>query len=429
MGEDGGTLAGPPRRVAITGIGVVSPIGSGVADFWAGAMAGRSAVREITCFDATPFRSRIAAELDDVPLEHWVAPKRARWIDRYSALGIVAGLQALQDAGLSVPLDGLGERTGVYLGSALGGVSYGEAQHRAFLERGMRAVDPSLALSVFGGAASTNLAMELGVHGPNLANANSCASGAIAIGEAFRLIRAGGAELMLAGGAEAPLSPLAFGAFAVIRALSERNEAPQVASRPFDRERDGFVMAEGAGILVLEEWEQAERRGARVYAEIVGYGTTNDAYHMTAPRPDGSQARRCMQLAIADAHLGAEEIGLVSAHASSTVLGDRAEALALDEELGTQRPLIFATKGAHGHALGATPAWETALLALALQRGCAPPTTNFARPDEDVCLALTGPEPCPIQARYGLKNAFGFGGINACLVLAAPPIGAMSGQV
>jgi 3-oxoacyl-[acyl-carrier-protein] synthase II len=226
---------------------------------------------------------------------------------------------------------------------------------------------------------------------------------------------------MLAGGAEAPLSPLAFGAFAVIRALSERNAAPEAASRPFDRERDGFVMAEGAGILVLEEWEAAERRGARVYAEIVGYGTTNDAYHMTAPRPDASQARRCIQLAMADAHLSAEEIGLASAHASSTVLGDRAEARALEEELGTQYPLVFATKGAHGHALGATPAWETALLALALQRGCAPPTTNLEQTDEGVRLALTGPDPCPTEARYGLKNAFGFGGINACLVLGAPP--------
>jgi 3-oxoacyl-[acyl-carrier-protein] synthase II len=280
-------------------------------------------------------------------------------------------------------------------------------------------VDPSLALTVFGGAASTNLAMELGLFGPNIANANSCASGAVAIGEAFRLIRAGGADLMLAGGAEAPLAPLTFGAFAVIRALSERNEEPQRASRPFDRERDGFVMAEGAAMLVLEEWEAARARGARVYAELVGYGTTNDAYHMTAPRPDGAQARRCMQLALADAQLAATEVDLVSAHASSTPVGDRVEAQALRALFGRHHPLVFATKGAHGHALGATPAMETALLALALTYGCAPPSTNLVQPDDGVDLTFTGALPRPARARCGLKTAFGFGGINASLVLVA----------
>ncbi|MPZ15334.1 MAG: beta-ketoacyl-ACP synthase II [Chloroflexi bacterium] len=411
---------GGPRRVAITGIGVASPIGTGVDDFWCGAIAGTSAVREITRFDATPFRSHLAAEMDGLPIAEWLSPKRTRRLDRYSQLALLAGLQALQDAQHAAVPDALRERSGVYLGSALGGIAFAEAQHQAYLDRGARAVDPSLALSVFGGAASTNLAMELGLHGPNVANANSCASGAIAIGEAFRLIRSGGAELMLAGGAEAPLAPLTFGAFAVIRALSERNDDPPAASRPFDRDRDGFVMAEGAALLILEEWGHAHRRGARVYAEIVGYGTTNDAYHMTAPRPDAAQARRCMELALADARISAEEIGMVSAHASATVLGDRAEARALQSLFG-RTPLVFATKGAHGHALGATPAMETALLALALRHGFAPPTTNLVQADEGVELTFTGPRPVPVSARYGLKNAFGFGGINASLVLARHP--------
>lgn len=407
------------RRVAITGIGVVSPIGSGVADFWCGALAGASAVRTISRFDPSPFRSRVAAEVDELEVGDRLTSKRSRRLDRYSLLGMIAAFQAVEDGALEPLPDALRERTGVYLGSALGGVAHAEMQHTRFLTDGPRAVDPSLALAVFGGAAPTNVAMELGLHGPNLSSANSCASGAIAIGEAFRLIRNGHVDAVLAGGVEAPLAPLTFGSFALIRALSERNDDPPRASRPFDRDRDGFVMAEGAAVLLLEEWEQARARGAGVYAEVVGYGTTNDAYHMTQPRPDGAQARRCMSLALEDAGLAPDDVDLVSAHASSTQLGDRAEACALGDLFGSHRPLAFATKGAHGHALGATPAIETALLALALQRGCAPPTTNLVEPDPDLDLPLTGPAPEPIRARYGLKNAFGFGGINACLVLAA----------
>ncbi len=331
--ETAETKGAATRRVAVTGIGVVSPIGTGAAAFWRGALAGISAVRRITRFDPTPFRSRVAAQVDDLDAGAWIEPKRARRLDRYSTFAVVAGLQALRDAGLDgLPAD-LRERAGVYLGSALGGVAHAEAQHEAYLTCGTRGVDPALALSVFGAAPSTNLAMELGLHGPNVANANSCASGAVAIGEAFRLIRAGGADLVLAGGAEAPLAPLSFGSFAMIRALSTRNDEPALASRPFDRDRDGFVMAEGAAVLMLEAWEHARARKARIYAEVVGYGTTNDAYHMTAPRQDGEQVLRCMRLALADAHLRAEDVDLVSAHASATPLGDRAEASALSRLL------------------------------------------------------------------------------------------------
>ena len=410
----------PKRRVMITGLGVVAPIGNGVEAFWQGALGGTSAVRRITRFDASPFRAQIAAEIDAVCLDGWIDPKRAKWLDRYSSLALLAGLQAVRDGGLECVPEALRERAGVYVGSALGGVACAESEHTTFVTRGSERISPSLALSVFGGAASTNLALELGLHGPNAANANSCASGAVAIGEAFRLIRAGGADLMLAGGVETPLAPLTFGAFAAIRALSERNGEPQRASRPFDRARDGFVMAEGAALLLLERAATARRRGARVYAEVLGYGTTNDAYHMTAPRPDGAQARRSIELALADASLPPTAVDLVSAHASATPLGDRAEARALADLFGAHAPLVFATKGMHGHALGATPAMETVLLALALARGWAPPTTNLDQPDPDVDLRLTGTTAVPICARYGIKNAFGFGGINVSLVLGAP---------
>jgi 3-oxoacyl-[acyl-carrier-protein] synthase II len=410
----------PARRVVITGMGVVAPIGSGVEEFWRGALAGTSAVRRVTRFDASPFRSQVAAEIDDLCLDGWIEPKRAKWLDRYSSLGMLAGLQAVRDGGLVAVPEALRERAGVYVGSALGGVACAESEHTAFVTRGAERISPSLALSVFGGAASTNLALELGLHGPNEANANSCASGAVAIGEAFRLIRAGGADLMLAGGVETPLAPLTFGAFAAIRALSERNAEPERASRPFDRARDGFVMAEGAALLLLEEAESAGRRGARIYAEVLGYGTTNDAYHMTAPRPDGAQARRSIELALADADVPSTAIGLVSAHASATPLGDRAEARALADVFEPYAPLVFATKGMHGHALGATPAMETVLLALALARGCAPPSTNLEEPDEEAALRFTGATPLPVRSGYGLKTAFGFGGINVSLVLGAP---------
>jgi len=406
------------RRVAITGIGVVSPIGNSATELWSGALAGRSAVRHITRFDPSPFRSRIAAEIDEIPIVCGASTKRARRLDRFSKLAVAAGLQAWNDAGIRACPGDLRDRIGVSLGSALGGVASAEDEHTDFVHQGVRSVSPSLALSVFGAAGSTNLAMELGLHGPNTTNSNSCASGAVAIGDAMAHIRSGRADIMLAGGVEAPLAPLTFGAFSVIRALSERNDDPEHASRPFDRDRDGFVMAEGAAVLVLEEWDRAAHRGAHVYAELVGYATTNDAYHMTVPRPDGAQARQCMERALVDAHLTVQDVSLVSAHASSTMLGDRAEACALEQLFGDCRPVVFATKGAHGHALGATPAIETAILALALQHQCAPRTVNLGHRDVDCHLSLTD-SATRVSARYALKNAFGFGGINACLVLAA----------
>jgi 3-oxoacyl-[acyl-carrier-protein] synthase II len=408
------------RRVAITGLGPITPIGNGVDGLWDGVRRGESAVRQIARFDPAGFSCRVAAEADFEPLD-FMNPKMARRLDRFSQVALACAQMALLDAGLT-PRDAAARGMGIYTGSALGGIAFAEEQHVVFMQRGIRAVSPMLALSVFGGASSCNIAIELGFNGPSVANANSCASGTIAIGEAARLIREGRAGAMLAGGVEAPLAPLTFGAFDIIKVLSGRNDDPATASRPFDRDRDGFVMAEGGTMLVLEEWEQAERRGARIYAEVRGYATTNDAHHMTAPRPDGAQAARAISEALADAALPPEAIDYVNAHASSTVLNDPVECLAIRHALGphAERVAVSGTKGLHGHALGATGAMETAICALALERGVLPGTANLANLDPACDLDILPPRGRDVQARYLLKNSFGFGGINACLVMGAP---------
>jgi 3-oxoacyl-[acyl-carrier-protein] synthase II len=405
--------------VAITGLGPITPIGNGVDGLWDGVRRGESAVRQIARFDASGFSCRVAAEADFEPLD-FMGPKMARRLDRFSQFALACAQMALLDADLT-PRDGAARGMGIYTGSALGGIAFAEEQHTVFRDRGIRAVSPMLALSVFGGASSCNIAIELGLSGPSVANANSCASGVIAIGEAARLIREGRAGAMLAGGVEAPLAPLTFGAFDIIKVLTGRNDDPATASRPFDRGRDGFVMAEGGTMLVLEEWEQATRRGARIYAEVLGYATTNDAHHMTAPRPDGAQAARAITEALADAGVSSEAVDYVNAHASSTVLNDPVECLAVRRALGphADRVAVSGTKGLHGHALGATGAMETAICALALERGVLPGTANLANRDPACDLDILPPSGRDVQARYLVKNAFGFGGINACLVMGA----------
>ena len=405
------------HRVAITGIGAVTPIGSGAEGLWDGVRAGRSAVRTITRFDPSPFPSRMAAEVDFDPLDHMDA-KRARRLDRFSQFALVSARMALEDAGLA-PADAAAAGAGIYVGSALGGIAFAEGQHEAFVTKGPGAVNPLLALSVFGGAASSNATIELGLTGPSLSNGNSCAAGMIAIGEAARLIRDGRVPVMLAGGAEAPLAPLTFGAFAIIHVQIPRNDDPETASRPFDAGRDGFVIAEGGCILTLESFSHAEARGAPIYAELLGYGTTSDAHHMTAPRPDGAQAARAMSLALADAGIGADEIDYVNAHGSSTVLNDSTECRAIRLALGDRadRISVSGTKGLHAHALGATGAMETAICALALQRGHLPGTANLSDRDPACDLDVIGPGGRDEQATTLLTNAFGFGGINASLAM------------
>jgi 3-oxoacyl-[acyl-carrier-protein] synthase II len=405
------------RRVVITGIGAVTPIGTGVEGLWDGLRARRSAVAEITAFDSTPFKCHIAAQVSDFHPSDHIEERRVRRLDRYSQLTLAAARMAIDDAELDLGKEDP-DRVGAMMGTALGGVARGEAEYANFLTGGVRAVDPSLALSVFAGAASCNIAIEFGITGPNSTNGMSCASGTIAIGDGFRAIRRGDADVMLAGGSEAPLAPLCFGAFAIIRAMSTRNADPSRASRPFDRGRDGFVMAEGAALLVLEERGRALARGAPIYAEVNGYGLTNDAHHMTAPRPDGMQAARAMRLALADAHVAPGEVGYINAHGSSTPLNDPTETSSIKQVFGDHayRLALSGTKGYYGHALGASGAFEAAICALASRRGWLPPTVNLEEPDPACDLDYLAGEGREAEPEYLVSNSFGFGGINASLV-------------
>jgi 3-oxoacyl-[acyl-carrier-protein] synthase II len=406
------------RRVVVTGIGAITPIGITRRTLWDGVRAERSAVRSLTRFDPSIFRSHNAAEVNDfVPGDHLDA-KRVKRLDRFGQFSVVAARQALDDAHIDLAAEDR-DRIGTMMGSALGGVAYAEHQLGLFLTQGLRAVEPSLALSVFGGASSCNIAIEFGVRGPNSTNAMSCASGTIAIGEAFRQIRDGYADVMISGGAEAPLSPLCFGAFALIRAMSTRNDDPTSASRPFDRDRDGFVMGEGSAVLVLEERSRAIARGAPIYAELLGFGLTNDAHHMTAPLPDGSQAARSMRIALDDAGVAPNEVAYVNAHGSSTPLNDPTETVAIKRVFGDHayRIPVSSTKGYYGHALGASGAIEAAICALALTNRWVPPTVNLKSPDEACDLDYVPSNGREADLDVVVSNSFGFGGINAAIVM------------
>jgi 3-oxoacyl-[acyl-carrier-protein] synthase II len=405
------------RRVAVTGIGAVTPVGHGAEGLWAGVLANRSAVRPIDRFDASPFPSQIAAQIVDFRPEDHLDAKRARRLDRFSQFSVAAARMAGEHAGWPMPVADA-ERSGIWIGSALGGVAFGEEQHANYVQRGVRAVAPTLATAVFGGAGASNVSIDLGIRGPAVGNANSCASGAMAIGQAFHAIRSGVVDAALAGGAEAPLAPLTFGAFAMIRVLSSRNDDPAHASRPFDVERDGFVMGEGAAILALEEWDAAEARGANILAEVAGFGASTDAYHLTAPLPSGEAAAAAVTTALADAGLAAEEIGYVNAHASSTQLNEPAEARALHLALGPHAATVpvSGTKGLYGHALGASGAFEAAITVMALGAGCLPGTCNLVNLDPAVELDVLR-EPRSASPAAALSTSFGFGGMNAALVL------------
>ncbi|MEO5590833.1 MAG: beta-ketoacyl-ACP synthase II [Gemmatimonadaceae bacterium] len=406
------------RRVVITGIGAVTPIGTTVDGLWNGLRQEKSAVASITRFDPRDFKSHNAAEVNDFAAGDWMEHKREKRLDRFGQFSVASARMAVDDAGLDLATEDR-DLIGSTMGSALGGLEFAERQLDVYLRDGIKSVDPMLALCVFGGAASCNIAIELGISGPNSTNAMSCASGTIAIGEGFRLIRDGYADVMVSGGAEAPLAPLCFGAFSVIRAMSTRNDDPGTASRPFDKDRDGFVMGEGAALVVLEEYERAVARGARIYAEIAGFGFTNDAYHMTAPRPDGSQAARSMRLALKDANVEPGEIQYLNAHGSSTPLNDPTETKAIKEVFGdaAESLLLSGTKGYYGHALGASGAIETAISALAIHREWLPPTVNLSVADEACDLNFLSGTGRPERVEHGLTNSFGFGGINAALVL------------
>jgi 3-oxoacyl-[acyl-carrier-protein] synthase II len=414
-------LNGAPRpryahRVAVTGIGVLTPLGHGREAFWEAVLAGKIGTHTITRFDSREFSSHVAAQIDDFDASPYLSAKRLRWTERYAQFSLVAAHLALADAALS--LEGRGDDSGIWMGSALGGLAYAEEQHVRYMAKGARAVRPLLAIAVFGGASTTQIALEFGVHGPNVANANSCAAGTVAIGEAFRAVARGDVRYALAGGVETPLSPLVFGSFALIRAMSTRNDDPERASRPFDAGRDGFVMAEGAGVFVLERYDDALTRGAHIYGEIAGFGLSGDAHHMTAPRPEGSGSARAMSDALREAGVTPGEIELLDAHGSSSPLNDVTETRAIHRAFGeaATRIPVLASKGQHGHALGATGAWEAALTLLAMERRTLPRIANLERVDPECDLDLVR-ETRAAAPRIALSNSTGFGGINAALVL------------
>ena len=410
------------RRVVVTGLGAVTPIGVTAHGLWQGVKAERSAVGPLTSFDAAHLNCRIGAEVHDFDPAIYLDGKALRRLDRCSQFAVAAAKQAIADGRLDVDVDN-GERIGVCIGSALGGAAYAEQQHTLYLSEGARAVNPSLALQMFVGAGSCNTAILLGLSGYTSSNADSCASGAIAIGNACLAIQRGDADVMLAGGSEAPLAPLCFGAFALIRAMSQRNDDPEHACRPFDRQRDGFLMAEGSAVLLLEERDRAMARGAHSYAELIGFGCTNDAHHMTAPRPDGASAARCVRRALETAQVEPEDINYVNAHGSSTQLNDSCETLALKRALGAENAAaipISATKAMHGHALGASGAIEAAICCLAIENSWIPPTVNFETPDPACDLDYVPNFGREQQLNVVLSNSFGFGGINASLVFRRP---------
>ncbi len=415
------------QRVWITGIGIITAAGTGLTEFRAGLRAGRSPVKRIDRFDPSAFRSQVAAQVDDFDPLAWMPPKTARQLDRFSQFGLVTGQMALEDAGLRPGEAGAAspERIGIYLGSALGGIAYAEEQHERYMAKGIRQVAPNLALAVFGGAAPANLGIALDVRGPILSTANSCASGAVAIGEAVSAIRTGEIDAAIAGGVEIPLSSLAFGAFDIIRALSAgANDDPGHASRPFDARRDGFVMGEGGALLVLESDEVVRARGVEPYAEVLGYGATSDAHHMVQPRADGREAARAATIALDTAGVAQDEIDYVNAHASSTPIGDIAEARAITLALGERAASVpvSGTKALYGHPLGASGAIEAAICALAIRDGWVPASINLDEPDPDVAALLPGllREGRDGEYRRILSTSFGFGGLNAALVFGAP---------
>lgn len=408
----------PARRVVITGLGLVTPLGLGVESNWQALLAGRSAISLITRFDPAPFPTRIAGEVKNFDVQQFVDRKEARKMDLFVQYAIAAAELAVQDAGLD-PARLAGERTGVYVGSGIGGIGSIEETHRILLEKGPDRVSPFFIIQTIINEAPGHISIRYRASGPNMANATACSTGAHAIGEAFRMIQLGLADLMIAGGAEAPITPLSLAGFCNMKALSERNDQPEKASRPFDARRDGFVMSEGAGIVLLEELESALRRGARIYAEVAGYGLNSDAYHVTAPSPDGEGAARVMRLALRDGRISPEDVQYINAHGTSTPYNDKTETLAVKKVFGERAKKIgvSSTKSMTGHLLGAAGGVETAITALAIFHQIMPPTINYEFPDPECDLDYVPNTARPAEIVHALTNSFGFGGTNACLLL------------
>jgi 3-oxoacyl-[acyl-carrier-protein] synthase II len=406
------------RRVVITGLGLITPLGQGKDALWEGLTLPRRVIGAITRFDATGYSTRIAAEVKDFDPTQFMERKDARRASRFIQFAIGATHLALQDAQLAIT-DANREQVGVLIGSGIGGIDYMDTQVRLLERHGPDRVSPFLPAMMISDMASGMVSIHFGIKGPNLCAVTACSTGADAIGLATRLIQYGDAEVMLAGGAEAAIEPIGIAGFCAARAMSTRNDDPEHASRPFDAERDGFVMGEGAGVLVLESLEHAQARGARIYAEVLGYGMTADAYHITQPDPDGDGALRAMRKALRDAGLQPTAIDYINAHGTSTRYNDAKETLAIKRLLGEDayRVPVSSTKSVTGHLLGAAGAVEAAICVLALQHQTVPPTLNYKHPDPECDLDYVPNAPRPATLRYVMTNSFGFGGHNSVLVL------------
>jgi 3-oxoacyl-[acyl-carrier-protein] synthase II len=405
------------RRVAITGLGLVSPVGLTVEEGWRSITAGKSGITKITRFDASPFASRIAGEVKGFDVSQYLSPKEARRMDLFIHYGLAAAIQAIKDSGLEVTPENA-ERIGVNIGSGIGGLPMIEETHAEMKEAGPRKISPFFIPGTIINMISGNLSIMYGFKGPNLAIVTACTTATHCIGDSARLIEYGDADIMIAGGAESTVSPLAIGGFSAARALSTRNDDPEHASRPWDVERDGFVLGEGAGVLVLEEMEHARSRGARIYAELTGYGMSADAYHITAPPEDGEGAARCMLSALKNAGINADEVDYINAHGTSTPLGDIAETIAVKRTLGerAKKVAVSSTKSMTGHLLGAAGGVEAAFTALSVYHGVAPPTANLYTQDPACDLDYVPLEARDMTIEVALSNSFGFGGTNGTLV-------------
>jgi 3-oxoacyl-[acyl-carrier-protein] synthase II len=412
------------RRVAVTGIGAVTPLGNTAEETWEAICKGASGVGAITHFDASDFATRIAAEVKGFEPEKYIEKKDCKKMDACIHYALAASIMAVENAGLQIT-EANTHRAGVIIGSGIGGLATTERYHTILLERGPKRVSPFFFPMTLPNMAAGQVAIHVGARGPNSCVTTACAAANHAIGDAFRLIQRGDADVMIAGGTEAVITPLAIAAFGNMGALSTRNDQPKYASRPFDRDRDGFVMGEGAGILVLEEWQQAQQRGARIYAEVVGYGMTADAFHMTMPDPGGQGVARCIQMALADAGVRPEEVEYINAHGTSTPYNDKHETLAIKQVFGEHayHLAVSSTKSMTGHLLGAAGGIEAIFTALAMYHGILPPTLNHEHPDTECDLDYVPHHARYHRAKIALSNSFGFGGTNAILVFKACALG------
>jgi len=405
------------HRVVVTGMGIVTSLGSDLETFWNNLVAGKSGVSRIESFDVSEYPTQIAAEIKDFNPEDYIDRKEARRMDRFVQFAVAAGKMAVQDAGLELGVNVDPERVGVIVGSGIGGLGTWEEQHSILLEKGPKRVSPFFIPMMIANMASGQISMSIGAKGPNTTAVTACATGTHSIGDSFKLIQRGDADAMICGGAEATIRPTGLAGFCSMRAMSTRNDEPEKASRPFDAERDGFVMGEGSGVLVLESLEHAVKRGARIYAEVIGYGMSGDAYHITDPDPDG--AARCMQRALKDAGIEPEAIDYINAHGTSTPVGDRSETLAIKKAFGDHayKLAVSSTKSMTGHLLGAAGGIESVILALTLKNGVIAPTINLENRDPECDLDYVPNAARKSDVKMALSNSFGFGGHNATIVM------------